>query len=85
MTDDTEFIRTPMFLLPAELRQLTEFSRRREQRRRLQEMGIPFKVGRNGRPLVLREIVQREFGTQRPNTLPSGGPDIGALRELQHG
>ena len=80
-----ETIRTPLLLLPEELRQLTEFARRREQCKRLAEMGIPFEVGRNGRPLVLREVVNAKLGATRATTGRKPEPDLAALRELQRG
>jgi hypothetical protein len=76
---------TPLFLLPTELRQLTEFSRRREQCQRLHEMGIPFEVGRNGRPIVLREVIQARFGAATTKTGQQTRPNLEALRELTHG
>ena len=77
--------RIPLLLLPEELRQLTEFARRREQCNRLAEMGIPFEVGRNGRPLVLREVVNAKLGAKRSTIGRKAEPDLAALRELQDG
>ena len=85
MSIEHELGHTPLFLLPTELRQLTEFSRRREQCKRLHEMGIPFKVGRNGRPLVLREVIQTEFGSSPTINKRPNQPDLEALREMQRG
>ena len=85
MRTDYQQSRIPLLLLPEELRQLTEFARRREQRERLAEMGIPFEVGRNGRPLVLREVVQARFGAAATKTGRQTQPDLEALRELHSG
>ncbi|MCH8207493.1 MAG: DUF4224 domain-containing protein [Nitrospinae bacterium] len=85
MRTDYQQSRIPLLLLPEELRQLTEFARRREQRERLAEMGIPFEVGRNGRPLVLREVVQARLGATTTKIALSTKPDVEALRELQSG
>ena len=74
-----------LFLSKAQLTELTGYVRRADQRRRLIELGIPFKPGRDGVPLVLREVVETEFGLQRNTGANRSSPDLGALRELQHG
>ena len=80
-----ETTQMPLLLMPEELRQLTEFARRREQCQRLIEMAIPFEVGRNGRPLVSREVVQARLGASPTKTGRQTQPDLEALRELHSG
>ena len=70
-----------------ELRDLTEFVHRAKQRIRLAQLGIPFMVGRFGRPIVLRAVVEQRLGG---NAVGEGHrtvvePDFDALAELQNG
>lgn len=74
-----------LFLNKPQLTELTGYTRRADQRRRLIELGIPFKPGRDGVPLVLLEVVESEFGLRRTREMSRSKPDIGALRELTHG
>ena len=74
-----------LFLSKAQLTELTGYVRRADQRRRLIELGLPFKPGRDGVPLVLREVVESEFGLRRTSGATKTSPDLGALRELTHG
>ncbi len=76
---------TRLFLSKAQLTELTGYVRRADQRRRLIELGLPFKPGRDGVPLVLREVVESEFGLRRSAGTGRSTPDLGALRELTHG
>ena len=83
---DREMDRTaPLFLSKSQLTELTGYVRRADQRRRLAELGIPFKPGRDGVPLVLREVVEAEFGLRRSTGANISAPDLSALRELTHG
>ena len=74
-----------LFLNKDQLTELTGYVRRADQRRRLIELGLPFKPGRDGVPLVLREVVESEFGLRRHTGTNRSMPDLGALRELTHG
>ena len=74
-----------LFLSKAQVTELTGYVRRADQRRRLGELGLPFKPGRDGVPLVLREMVESEFGLRRNTGAKRSKPDLGALRELTHG
>ena len=74
-----------LFLNKAQLTELTGDVRRADQRRRLIELGIPFKPGRDGVPLVLREVVESEFGLRRNAGTRRSSPDLSALRELTDG
>ncbi len=74
-----------LFLSKAQLTELTGYVRRADQRRRLKELGLPFKPGRNGVPLVLREAVEAEFGIRHNVRSANSSPDLNALRELTNG
>ena len=74
-----------LFLSKEQLTELTGYVRRADQRRRLIELRIPFKPGRDGVPLVSREVVESEFGLRRHTGTNRSTPDLGALRELTHG
>jgi len=76
---------TELFLSKAQLTELTGYVRRADQRRRLIELGLPFKPGRDGVPLVLREVVEAEFGLRPDIASRRTRPDIDALRELTRG
>jgi len=73
-----------LFLNRDQLAELTGYCRRKEQSRSLLELGIPHKIRRDGVPLVLREVVHREFGLQPRASTDKSEPDIEALRQL-HG
>ena len=75
----------PLFLSKAQLTELTGYVRRADQRRRLSELGIPFKPGRDGVPLVLLEVVEEEFGLRRTAAKRRARPDLRALQELTNG
>ena len=74
-------------LTDAELNELTEYKHRVKQQQRLAHMGIPFKVGRSGRPIVLRDAAVESLGGKR--RLHKGtfdvGPDFEALAAVQNG
>jgi len=76
---------TRLFLSKEQLTELTGYVRRADQRRRLGELGLPFKPGRDGVPLVLREVVESEFGLRQNAGTRRSTPDLAALRELTHG
>lgn len=74
-----------LFLDKQQLKELTGYVRRADQRRRLIDMGLPFKPGRDGVPLVLREVVETEFGLKQNSRSRKTAPDLGALRKLTGG
>jgi Domain of unknown function (DUF4224) len=51
-----------LLLTDNELRELTEYKHRKKQQERLASMKVPFHVGRDGRPLVLRSAIDRHLG-----------------------
>jgi len=59
-----------MFLSPAELRELTDYQRPADQRRWLDQHGIPYWIGASGRPKVLRSALQ-----PTGPSAPTSGPD----------
>ena len=74
-------------LTNAELKDLTEYTHREKQQQRLANMGIPFKIGRFGRPIVLRDAAVESLGGNI--RLGKGtfdvGPDFKALAAVQNG
>ena len=74
-------------LTDAELKDLTEYTHREKQQQRLANMGIPFKIGRFGRPIVLRDAaLERLGGKSQLGKNPSiVGPDFEALAAVQNG
>lgn len=84
----TENTGNTMLLSESELRELTEYKHRAKQQERLSMMGIPFRVGRYGRPVVLRDAVVQRLGGSAVGTRQQTAlePDYGALaEELQGG
>ncbi len=83
----TETSKTTLLLTDAELTELTEYRHRVKQQQRLAHMGIPFKVGRFGKPIVLRDAAVESLGGKR--RLDKGtfdvGPDFEALAAVQNG
>lgn len=47
-----------LLLMASELRELTEYARPAQQMRRLDEMGIPYIIGRTGSPRVFRVALE---------------------------
>jgi hypothetical protein len=74
-----------LFLNKKQLRELTGYVRLADQHRQLSELGIPFKPGRDGVPLVLREVVEEEFGLRKAAAKRRSRPDFRALQELTNG
>ncbi len=70
-----------------ELKELTEYKHRPKQRQRLAHMGIPFKVGRFGRPIVLRDAAVESLGgkIRMGRGTFDVGPDLEALAAVQNG
>ena len=69
-----------LFLTDEEVQAITEYSRKAEQRRELQRLGLKFMVSRKGRPLVLRESLNAVLGIERLGREEK--PDLDALREI---
>ena len=70
-----------LLLTAPEIRELTEYARPAQQRRRLDEMGIPYIVGRTGSPLVFRAALENWMlpGSTRSKR---SEPDFSALSEI---
>ena len=83
----TETTENSFVLTDAELKELTEYKHRAKQQQRLAHMGIPFKVGRFGRPIVLRDAAVESLGGKiRMGRSTFGvGPDFEALAAVQNG
>lgn len=77
--------RASMFLSSEEIAELTDYVRRGEQRKQLDRMGIPFGVGRNGQPLVLRVVILEKFGATMKRPEAQSSINIDALRGAMYG
>lgn len=66
-----------MFLNDDELHELTGYELHGWQRRWLKAHGYAFEVAANGRPVVLRALVERKLGLQSAKKPKE--PDFGAL------
>ena len=84
MTETTE---NSLVLTDAELKELTEYKHRAKQQQRLAHMGIPFKIGRFGRPIVLRDAAVESLGgkIRMGKGTFDVGPDFEALAAVQNG
>lgn len=77
-----EMVKDSLVLSDVELRDLTGYKHRYKQHRSLSEMDIPFRIGRLGKPIVLRSVMLERFGgTMRPAMSFPAEPDFVALRE----
>ena len=74
-----------LLLSRTELKELTEYARPAEQRRELERMGIPFEVGRTGKPKVLRSVVEAYLGAGDIRAQKRSAVDTEALREALGG
>ena len=84
MTETTE---NSLVLTDAELKELTEYKHRAKQQQCLGQMGIPFKIGRFGRPIVLRDAAVESLSgkIQMGRGTFDVGPDFEALAAVQNG
>lgn len=73
---------SPTFLTPEEIRVLTGYTRKADQRRELRALGIKFLVNRTGRPVVLRQALAEHFGVRDAGPCM---PDLEALEALDRG
>lgn len=69
-----------LFLSPDEVTEVTEYARKAEQCKQLSHMGIPFEITRSGRPLVLREVINRRFGLSASKSHTEALIDAEALK-----
>lgn len=69
-----------LFLSGDEVTEVTEYSRKAEQRKQLDHMGIPYEITRSGRPLVLREVINQRFGLVASRSQSKASIDVNALR-----
>lgn len=76
MTEET------IFLTPEEIAVLTGYTRKAEQRRELESLGIRFLVNHTGRPIVMRALLFEHFGTSSQR---SAMPDLAALEAISNG
>ena len=78
----TEILKDSMVLSEIDLRDLTGYKHRYKQHRSLSEMGIPFRIGRLGKPIVLRSVMLEKLGgsTRAAKSFPAE-PDFVALRD----
>ena len=57
-----------LMLTEIEKIELTEYVRPSAQRKRLDELGIPYITGKTGSPLVMRSILKRWFAPRNYNS-----------------
>ncbi len=74
-----------LFLSTVEVVEVTEYSRKAEQRKQLDHMGIPYEITRSGRPLVLRELINQRFGLTATSKQAEATIDVNALRGALNG
>lgn len=73
----------PLFFSHTQLKALTGYARRAQQRKQLADLGIPFKLRRDGTPIVLTEVVEQQLGLNTTGRPKCREPDVRALRGLQ--
>jgi hypothetical protein len=71
-----------IFLTPEEIEVLTGYTRKAEQRRELESLGIRFLVNHTGRPVVMRAVLFEKFGTASRR---SAMPNLQALEAISNG
>ncbi len=71
-----------IFLTPEEIEVLTGYTRKAEQRRELESLGIRFLVNHTGRPVVMRAVLFERFRTASHH---SAMPDLAALEAISNG
>lgn len=68
-----------MFLTDAELKELTGYERRADQRRWLTERGWAFETSAQGRPSVSRAYAERRHGVASAEVVTAWQPNLAAL------
>ena len=71
-----------IFLTPEEIEVLTGYTRKAEQRRELESLGIRFLVNHTGRPVVMRAVLFERFGSGSHHSVM---PDLAALEAMTNG
>ena len=62
----TNSANNPLMLTKCEVVDLTEYDRPKQQKRRLDELGIPYITGRTGSPRVFRAALENWMSPGRP-------------------
>lgn len=68
-----------MFLTAEEVRQLTGYRFKSLQRRWLEEQGLPFKVSKDGRPVLLRATIFKAFKCKTGDDIGTNEPNFDAM------
>ncbi|WP_372779196.1 DUF4224 domain-containing protein [Litorivivens sp.] len=73
-----------MLLTEEEIVELTGYCKPALQRKQLEKMEIPFRVGRNGRPKILKRSLYDQFATEpMKNSGRRVGPNFNALEQTE--